>query len=305
MRNNASCRCPKGWTGTRCEISFTSTPQLCTLKCLNGGICVIEEGKPKCNCLPRTMGVLCEVTCALFSCSHGGTCIVEDGHFACRCRKGYRYVGNKICALDPCFEDNRHRELCGDLECVVKNDTNEALCRCANGSLAKSCGKPQVLGRVDHGAPAQIIVPVVMACLVLIAFLIVFLYLRRGAAKKTEYSGMAVQVGNPSFLYEEMLDYEESNPNPDVDDGSEKGTTFSNPVYESVYRSETSLGSEVFHENNLPKVEFRKGKVDFSNPVYEALLAHNTSRKPGSVFWGSAENVNGEASGDQVETDCL
>ena len=30
-------------------------------------------------------------------------------------------------------------------------------------------------------APAQIIVPVVMACLVLIAFLIVFLYLRRGA----------------------------------------------------------------------------------------------------------------------------
>ena len=33
---------------------------------------------------------------------------------------------------------------------------------------------------------------------------------------------MAVQVGNPSFLYEEMLDYEESNPNPDVDDGSEK-----------------------------------------------------------------------------------
>nr|XP_058941775.1 uncharacterized protein LOC131770071 [Pocillopora verrucosa] len=116
---------------------------------------------------------------------------------------------------------------------------------------------------------------------------------------------MAVQVGNPSFLYEEMLDYEESNPNPDVDDGSEKGTTFSNPVYESVYRSETSLGSEVFRENNLPKVEFRKGKVDFSNPVYEALLAHNTSRKPGSVFWGSAENVNGEASGDQVETDCL
>lgn len=84
-----------------------------------------------------------------------------------------------------------------------------------------------------------------------------------------------------------------------------QGTTFSNPVYESVYRSETSLGSEVFRENNLPKVEFRKGKVDFSNPVYEALLAHNTSRKPGSVFWGSAENVNGEASGDQVETDCL
>lgn len=61
----------------------------------------------------------------------------------------------------------------------------------------------------------------------------------------------------------------------------------------------------MFRENNLPKVEFRKSKVDFSNPVYEALLAHNTSRKPGSVFWGSAENVNGEASGDQVETDFL
>lgn len=83
-----------------------------------------------------------------------------------------------------------------------------------------------------------------------------------------------------------------------------QATTFSNPVYESVYRSETSLGSEVLRDKDLPKVEFRRSKADFSNPVYEALLAHNNSRKPGSVFWGSAENMNGEASGDQAETDC-
>lgn len=34
---------------------------------------------------------------------------------------------------------------------------------------------------------------------------------------KDEYSGMTVQVGNPSFLYEEMLDgdYEDTATNPD------------------------------------------------------------------------------------------
>ena len=33
--------------------------------------------------------------------------------------------------------------------------------------------------------------------------------------KKTEYSGMNMRVGNPSFLYDEMLDdYEDSTTNP-------------------------------------------------------------------------------------------
>lgn len=306
IRNKATCFCPRGFTGSRCEITITpsETPVVCTLRCLNGGTCVLHDGKPKCNCLPRTMGELCDVTCALFSCSHGGTCIVEDGQFACKCRKGYRYVGNKTCALDPCFKENRNGELCGNLECVATNNTNEAMCRCPNGNLAKSCKEPQVLGREGSGVTPQIIVPVVMVSLLFIAVIILFFCRRRGIAKKTEYSGMTIQVGNPSFLYEEMLDYEDNNVHPEVDNGQEKATTFSNPVYESVYHSETSLGSEVLRDKDLPKVEFRRSKADFSNPVYEALLAHNNSRKPGSVFWGSAENMNGEASGDQAETDC-
>ena len=44
------------------------------------------------------------------------------------------------------------------------------------------------------------------------------------SAKKTEYSGMTIQVGNPSFLYEEMLDYEDNNVHPEVDNGQEKVT---------------------------------------------------------------------------------
>ena len=36
------------------------------------------------SCLPRTMGEICGVTCALFSCSHGGTCIIQDGQFSCK-----------------------------------------------------------------------------------------------------------------------------------------------------------------------------------------------------------------------------
>lgn len=37
------------------------------------------------------------------------------------------------------------------------------------------------------------------------------------STRKAEYSGMTVQVGNPSFLYEEMLDdYEDTNADPDL-----------------------------------------------------------------------------------------
>ena len=82
-----------------------------------------------------------------------------------------------------------------------------------------------------------------------------------------------------------------------------QATTFSNPVYESVYRSDASLGSEVVREREPPRVEFRRSKVDFSNPVYEALLMQNGSRKSGTVFWGSSDSVNGDISGNQ-DTEC-
>ena len=37
------------------------------------------------------------------------------------------------------------------------------------------------------------------------------------STKKAEYSGMTVQVGNPSFLYEEMLDdYDDTNADPEL-----------------------------------------------------------------------------------------
>ena len=46
-----------------------------------------------------------------------------------RCRKGFRYVGNTSCVVDECYEENRNGKLCGELECVVTNDSNEAVCR--------------------------------------------------------------------------------------------------------------------------------------------------------------------------------
>ena len=44
--------------------------------------------------------------------------------------------------------------------------------------------------------------------------------------KKADYSGMTVQVGNPSFLYEEMLDdHEDSTTNPDFNWSQEEKVT--------------------------------------------------------------------------------
>lgn len=251
----------------------------------------MQGGKPKCNCLPRTMGEVCEVTCALFSCSHGGTCIILHGQFACLCRKGFRYVGNTSCVVDECYEENRNGKLCGELECVVTNDSNEAVCRCPDGTLARSCKESVVLRRTESGGTRQlapqIIVPVVMASLLLIAVLVLIYCGRRGLImKKTEYSGMNMRVGNPSFLYDEMLDdYEDSTTNPNFawsHDG--KSATFSNPVYESIYRSDASLDSEVLSSREPTKIKFRRSKADYSNPVYEALLMQNGSRRSGTEF---------------------
>ena len=82
-----------------------------------------------------------------------------------------------------------------------------------------------------------------------------------------------------------------------------QATTFSNPVYESVYRSDASVGSEVLREREPSRVEFRRSKADFSNPVYEALLMQNGSQKSGSVLWRSNESINGDTAGNQ-DTDC-
>ena len=66
---------------------------------------------------------------SVFTCSFASVREISLPVFFFRCRKGYIYVGNKTCALDPCFEENRDGELCGDLECVVTNDTYQAMCR--------------------------------------------------------------------------------------------------------------------------------------------------------------------------------
>ena len=54
------------------------------------------------------------------------------------------------------------------------------------------------------------------------------------SAKKTEYSGMTIQVGNPSFLYEEMLDYEDNNVHPEVDNGQEKVTWWGGGIWLNI-----------------------------------------------------------------------
>ena len=78
----------------------------------------------------------------------------------------------------------------------------------------------------------------------------------------------------------------------------QQATNFSNPVYESVFHAESSVGTDLFNDADH-KVGFRNSHVDFSNPVYEALFARDRPAKSDPLFRGSSTNLDCELSSSQ------
>lgn len=73
--NDYYCLCPKGWSGTKCDIDIDE----CVQNAICGhGICVNHPGTFKCYCEPGYTGDLCNVDvdeCLSHPCKNNATCI--------------------------------------------------------------------------------------------------------------------------------------------------------------------------------------------------------------------------------------
>lgn len=78
------CKCKKGFSGKRCEVS------VCYNYCLNGGQCYLNEmGFQECRCLPGYRGSRCETDACGDYCLNGGRCHINNSVPLCTCGSGY------------------------------------------------------------------------------------------------------------------------------------------------------------------------------------------------------------------------
>ncbi|XP_026710114.1 protein crumbs homolog 1 isoform X2 [Athene cunicularia] len=122
------CICPKGWTGTHCEVNIdecSSNP------CIHGN-CTDGITSYECSCEPGYTGVNCEEdidNCHGHQCANGATCIDGINGYSCLCagnftgkfcryrRLPYTFCGNEERNL-TCFNYGNCTNLNGELTCV-------------------------------------------------------------------------------------------------------------------------------------------------------------------------------------------
>ncbi|KAL0270908.1 UNVERIFIED_CONTAM: hypothetical protein PYX00_008178 [Menopon gallinae] len=115
-----SCRCLKGFSGERCEVS------LCHNYCLNEGTCFVNElDVPECKCASGFSGSRCDRDVCEGFCMNYGRCYVNDTHPMCTCRDGY--FGDRC-------------QLTADLYCHQKclDSEQDPFCDCQSMRSARS-----------------------------------------------------------------------------------------------------------------------------------------------------------------------
>lgn len=105
------CKCPRGFSGYKCEIS------LCYNYCLNGECTYSSGGLPMCRCAPGYIGNRCEQNVCDAFCLNGGTCQMSENWKSgiCSCPEGF--FGTR------CEKRDDLKDLCRII-CLTNNKTN-------------------------------------------------------------------------------------------------------------------------------------------------------------------------------------
>lgn len=94
--NNSCVILIKGFTGKNCDKAVVPCKEN---PCQNGAICLLEDDRPVCYCVPDYHGALCELRyddceSKFAQCDNGGTCIDGINSFTCSCLSHY---GGPMC----------------------------------------------------------------------------------------------------------------------------------------------------------------------------------------------------------------
>ncbi|XP_055247292.1 protein eyes shut homolog [Gorilla gorilla gorilla] len=132
-----TCICPRGYTVAYCEKSIDNCaePELNSVICLNGGICVDGPGHTfDCRCLPGFSGQFCEINineCSSSPCLHGADCEDHINAYVCKCQPGWS--GHHCEKELECIPNSCVHELC------MENEPGST-CLCTPGFMTCSIG---------------------------------------------------------------------------------------------------------------------------------------------------------------------
>lgn len=181
------CSCPTGYRGRTCGdvIDFCSDLQEA---CQNGGRCEGYIGGYECDCFGTGyQGTYCEVDideCDSSPCLNNGSCTNLDGSYKCSCVP--EFFGKNCHLNNSCHHERpcQNEAVCTPLEEAER----PFFCNCTVGYYGVTCAL-QVSSAALDGTDLSLVIGLTVACIFLVAFIVMATVFLRVAKKKRATRG--------------------------------------------------------------------------------------------------------------------